>query len=495
MLNRKVPLILARRFTTYSGAGDFETIAMNVAAFQGAEIFAWRGPIVGGGTFGISFEESTDLRTWQACDGVEPDTDPGANLEALYRPRFSQRYFRLRVALAGGSPVVTCYAFGYLLLRPQVDDQSEETINASEVAALDDADGLPGEVRSVAVATCASQTLAFVTAGTGGVHIVDVTDPTSPSVLGTINNQSLTAPAELAGRRVDTLAVIDGCAYLVCGAIGSGAVDSSGNGVTVFHIPTLRSILGGSPPYDFSSALLARTGTNVIALPGNGVHRGGGVAGANGRFLAATGGTTLVAANITSGTPGSWSAESPFSPSSPSIGNFLDVVATATHAYASVKSGSDYGIISLQHVPTISVLTTGVVAVSGDFGRYDADLIAGPGNYALDLALDGNVLAVSGDDQVALFEVSNPAVPAPLTAIGETGRNTIAVAAKDGILVVGADSAVRVYEAVTPGDYEFRGQVGHRDPFRARSSQPLPAIGDYVIAAAGTEGLRSIQWT
>ena len=44
---------------------------------------------------------------------------------------------------------------------------------------LDDAQGITGDVRNIAVATLGAQTIAFLSAQTDGVHMVDVTVPST----------------------------------------------------------------------------------------------------------------------------------------------------------------------------------------------------------------------------------------------------------------------------------------------------------------------------
>ena len=127
---------------------------------------------------------------------------------------------------------------------------------AEEVAFLEAAQGVTGDVRNIALAQVGIVSLAFLTAGTDGVHMVDVTQPelvNSGDFLTTIHDSVLTAPpAAIAGGRVDALAVVDNT-YLICLAVGSGAP----NAVTVFHIPTLLSS-ATSPVADLSAAFVPK---------------------------------------------------------------------------------------------------------------------------------------------------------------------------------------------------------------------------------------------
>ena len=119
MSGELVPLVLLPRYTTFTGAGTFTTIAMDVTEYQSAIINAWRGVLNGTGspTFTISFEESTDQVSWTTCtDGS--GGDPTQNTEAQYTPTLKKRWFRAKVVLTGTEPVaVTCWAVGFLELR------------------------------------------------------------------------------------------------------------------------------------------------------------------------------------------------------------------------------------------------------------------------------------------------------------------------------------------------------------------------------------------
>lgn len=110
-----VPLVMLPRYSTFHGATDFTTIAMDVTEYQNAILNVWRGPSAG--TFGITFEESTDQDTWKTCDNTTALSDPGAGLEAQYTAYLNRRWFRVKVTVGGTNPSVTCWAVGYLESR------------------------------------------------------------------------------------------------------------------------------------------------------------------------------------------------------------------------------------------------------------------------------------------------------------------------------------------------------------------------------------------
>ncbi len=117
MAGELVPLVLIPRYTTYSGAHTFTTIAMDVTDYQSAIVNVWRGTLTGAGTFGISFQESTDQVNWTDCTGGT-SADPGADSEAQYTATITKRWFRALVVLTGTDPVVvTVWAVGFLELR------------------------------------------------------------------------------------------------------------------------------------------------------------------------------------------------------------------------------------------------------------------------------------------------------------------------------------------------------------------------------------------
>ena len=117
MAGNRIPLVLMPRFSSYNGANNFYTIGMDVTDYESAEINAWRGSMLGTGpTFALSFEESTDQVNWSTCTNGSGG-DPGSNTEAQYVPTLSKRWFRVKLALGGTAPGVTCWAIGFLVQR------------------------------------------------------------------------------------------------------------------------------------------------------------------------------------------------------------------------------------------------------------------------------------------------------------------------------------------------------------------------------------------
>ena len=118
MAGELVPVEMVPRYSTYCGATDFLTIAMDVSRYSAGQLTAWRGPAVGTTpTFGITCQESSDGVTWATCADSTADTDPGANTEVALAPTFSRRFFRIKITLGGTSPVATCWISGFLEQR------------------------------------------------------------------------------------------------------------------------------------------------------------------------------------------------------------------------------------------------------------------------------------------------------------------------------------------------------------------------------------------
>ena len=121
MAGELTPLVLLPRYTTYAGASDFVTIAMDVSDYQKAIINLWRGILLGGSpTITFSCEESTDQVFWTPCAGTNVTAfDPGQADEKQATATLAKRWFRLKVALTGSSPgpAATCWAVGFLEQR------------------------------------------------------------------------------------------------------------------------------------------------------------------------------------------------------------------------------------------------------------------------------------------------------------------------------------------------------------------------------------------
>jgi hypothetical protein len=80
-------------------------------------VSVWRGPLGGTGpTYALTFEESTDGVVWTTCTDGGP-VDPGSDTETQYQPKFTKRWYRYKLVLAGTAPVVTTWAAGFLERR------------------------------------------------------------------------------------------------------------------------------------------------------------------------------------------------------------------------------------------------------------------------------------------------------------------------------------------------------------------------------------------
>lgn len=117
MAGVSVPVVLIPRFTTYVGAADFLSHALDVSAYDTLRLTAWRAPLIGTSpAFGLSTYRSLDRVTWEECSGPQ-DQDPGDRTEVLYEWPLEAKWFRLRIALGGTQPGVTCWAQGYFTKR------------------------------------------------------------------------------------------------------------------------------------------------------------------------------------------------------------------------------------------------------------------------------------------------------------------------------------------------------------------------------------------
>lgn len=109
------PVVMLPRYTCYSGAGSFTTIAMDVTSYVTATLSAWRSalvPAAGSPTFALAFEESTDQVSWVACT-VSPSQPDPTSTETQYTVTLKRRWFRVKVTLGGTDPVATCWCVGF----------------------------------------------------------------------------------------------------------------------------------------------------------------------------------------------------------------------------------------------------------------------------------------------------------------------------------------------------------------------------------------------
>jgi len=370
-------------------------------------------------------------------------------------------------------------------------------IPLTEVAALGGGQGVTGTVKNIALATIAGETFAFLAAGTDGCHIVDVTSPdlvNAGSYVTTIRESVLPAPeARIEGDSVDAVAVIDGT-YLVCVAVSPTAT----NCVTIFHLPTLIPLAKVSSVADLSPAFVppATPGTDAIVVTGDAVGKGGAVSGASGMFFVATG--TALAQGAVSGTPpaAAWTLVSPaLNLGTPSFTTVTDVAVNQTTAvYASGKrSDSKFGFAVLAN-PAIPISQPPTfIEVLGTIQTVADSPIADAGNYPLDLAVDTLNLYVTGNNELLVYNATNPFLPTLVTTVPSTGSKTIAVSGAGGAFALGVGDAVsagtnllgqaRVSGSLTfPGTYTVRGVA-------VRSTSE----GVFLLVCAGTGGLRIVE--
>lgn len=365
-------------------------------------------------------------------------------------------------------------------------------LTAEEVAFLASAQGLDGNIRNLAIADLAGRKIAFVTAGEIGFHIVDVTDPSglnSTDLLATIDDSVLPdAAASIAGGRVDNVGIVDNI-YLVCIAVGSGA----DNAVTVFHIPTLLTLISSSPT-DVSGAFVP--GTGDIAVDGTPLGNGGGVDGASGFFLVASGGAELGVGLITG--IDAWSVIATVTSAAPNIDNFLDVEMAFPVAHATVADGDDVRLATL----TISIAPPGVtvgpelLTLTGSFSALDSNNGSAPGTFVARPLLQGSgatgSLYASGLNDVRVFSVVAPATPVLSSSVFSAGISIGGLAAAPNALATGDGGTLRFFgifqDIATP--IATLDTAGRR--YFDLEYSILPA-GTFVIACADTNGLRVIQ--
>lgn len=107
--SRKVPVSPVPRFTTLIGASSFTSLPIDVCGKDTVTLQAWRGPIVGDGTFALYLEQSIDAEHWMAfnASGIDPGASQVKSLDVC--PSF--RWFRTRIETTG-SAQVTCWVEG-----------------------------------------------------------------------------------------------------------------------------------------------------------------------------------------------------------------------------------------------------------------------------------------------------------------------------------------------------------------------------------------------
>lgn len=122
MAGMSVPVVMVPRFTTLCGTVVFETMAMDVSRYSGAELTVWRGEMAGTTpTFTVTCEESTDGTedpgSWTVCTGGSANTI-AENVQEQLSITFVKRLFRIKIALAAtGIPVASCWINGFFVQR------------------------------------------------------------------------------------------------------------------------------------------------------------------------------------------------------------------------------------------------------------------------------------------------------------------------------------------------------------------------------------------
>jgi len=362
-------------------------------------------------------------------------------------------------------------------------------LTAEEVSFLAAAQGVTGDIRNIAITVQAGQSIAFLSAADVGFHIIDVTNPenlNSTNVLATIDDSVLLdAGASIAGGRVDNLGIVDNT-YLVCVAVASGAA----NAVTVFHIPTLLSLVAASSN-DYSTAFVP--GTGDIAVDGTPAGNAGGVDGASGIFLVATGTDQMGAGLIAS--ISSWQALPAVTSTDPQIDNFLDVKMAFPVAYATVASGDDVRLATL----AISIVTQAVTVqgdldvLTGGFSTMDGNNGSAPGTFVARPALDGTGnLYASGLNDVRIFSLTTPTDPIEDSIAFNAGISIGGIAAAPNALVTGDGATLRFF-GVLQGIVTPLTQLQDTGRRYYDLEYSVIAAGTFVLACADSNGLRVIQ--
>ena len=187
--------------------------------------------------------------------------------------------------------------------------------------------------------------------------------------------------------------------------------------------------------------------------------------------------------------------------------NFVDVLFTLNGVFTSVKSDAVFGVIAMTLTgampPTVTPVTPAAIDIEDPAtgGNFDIVIngpatVTGPGNYPMDLTLDVFSLLVTGDNQIRIFDVTNPALTTPPSVLDGTGDGTISVNGSGGFFAVGARDTVRVYTSLGGAP-----QVVAQIPFTTANliirgvALTSSAAGRFVLACGGTRGLRIIQWS
>jgi hypothetical protein len=115
----QVPVVIYPRFTTLFSSVTFEGYAIDVSAYERANLNLWTSPVGGtGGALAVtfSFMESVDRLTWNLFPAVPPLT-PTAGVETSQSLKFTKRWFRVNTVLTGTQPIVALWMEGFLVKR------------------------------------------------------------------------------------------------------------------------------------------------------------------------------------------------------------------------------------------------------------------------------------------------------------------------------------------------------------------------------------------
>ncbi|MCE9637719.1 MAG: hypothetical protein K8T90_18625 [Planctomycetes bacterium] len=112
-------IVFLPRFTTLAGATSFATQPMDVSAYGGVQFQLWRGPFrtkspSPAAKLTAYLEESLDTETWVLGPSAPGPHVIGQAEIKFFSYDFRLRWFRLRIAVEGDEPMVTCWAEGLL---------------------------------------------------------------------------------------------------------------------------------------------------------------------------------------------------------------------------------------------------------------------------------------------------------------------------------------------------------------------------------------------
>ncbi len=118
MSGRQVPIVIVPRFTTFvNNTPPYITLPLDVRAYSGANLVAWRGTLNGTSpVFDIHFYESMDREDWTQCTGDEGG-EIAATTETLFSINFTKKWFNVAINCTGTNASVTCWTQGFLIRR------------------------------------------------------------------------------------------------------------------------------------------------------------------------------------------------------------------------------------------------------------------------------------------------------------------------------------------------------------------------------------------